>query len=295
MNWLTTQYVYDEANRLTGYSREMRILGSQSFLAGVWGSHSGRGPGKVYEVWHDDVKRLGYAYDSLGRLTGRTLENGYSPYTTAYSYDDSTTGKSTAPGENDRSRIGGKHAWPSRYSYFYDLKGRIATVTDLTGGTTSYAYDSLGRLVREDNPYSNQTVAYAYDARGNLTSKKSYAYTTGTLASLTPSDTVAYSYGNSTWKDQLTAYDGQSMTYDAIGNPLTYREGMTFTWQAGRQMKDGDAVERMAVRLHLRPGRRARDQGENIRRDGGQRHIVFCGKRCDGGRMHRAQRFDHNQ
>ena len=49
---------------------------------------------------------------------------------------------------------------------------------------------------------------------------------------------MAYSYGNSTWRDQLTAYDGQSMTYDAIGNPLTYREGMTFTWQAGRQMKD---------------------------------------------------------
>jgi len=33
-----------------------------------------------------------------------------------------------------------------------------------------------------------------------------------------------------------TSYDGLSITYDAIGNPLTYRDGMSFTWN-GRQMK----------------------------------------------------------
>ncbi|WP_306569886.1 RHS repeat-associated core domain-containing protein [Faecalispora jeddahensis] len=33
----------------------------------------------------------------------------------------------------------------------------------------------------------------------------------------------------------MTSYDGQAITYDQIGNPLTYRDGMNFTW-AGRQM-----------------------------------------------------------
>lgn len=33
----------------------------------------------------------------------------------------------------------------------------------------------------------------------------------------------------------LTSYDGQFITYDAIGNPLTYRDDMRFTW-AGRQL-----------------------------------------------------------
>ena len=33
----------------------------------------------------------------------------------------------------------------------------------------------------------------------------------------------------------MTVYDGDSITYDAIGNPLTYRDGMTMTWE-GRQL-----------------------------------------------------------
>ena len=33
-----------------------------------------------------------------------------------------------------------------------------------------------------------------------------------------------------------TSYGSQSISYDAIGNPLTYRDGMSFTWN-GRQMK----------------------------------------------------------
>ena len=32
------------------------------------------------------------------------------------------------------------------------------------------------------------------------------------------------------WKDLMTSYNGQSITYDEIGNPLTYRDGMTMTW-----------------------------------------------------------------
>ena len=74
---------------------------------------------------------------------------------------------------------------------------------------------------------------YAYDNRGNITSKKEYAYTTGTLGTATK--TVSYAYGNTGWKDLLTSYNGQSITYDTIGNPLSYR-GMTLTWANGRQL-----------------------------------------------------------
>ena len=34
----------------------------------------------------------------------------------------------------------------------------------------------------------------------------------------------------------MTSYNGQSITYDEIGNPLTYRDGMTMTW-TGRQLR----------------------------------------------------------
>ena len=38
--------------------------------------------------------------------------------------------------------------------------------------------------------------------------------------------------------DLLTAYDGKSITYDAIGNPTNWYNGTswTFTWQNGRQL-----------------------------------------------------------
>ena len=49
--------------------------------------------------------------------------------------------------------------------------------------------------------------------------------------------TYSYTYGNSDFGDQLTAYDGVTITYDALGNPLSYYNGSsyTFTW-TGRQL-----------------------------------------------------------
>ena len=44
----------------------------------------------------------------------------------------------------------------------------------------------------------------------------------------------------------LTSFNGQAITYDEIGNPLTYRDGFTFTWQNGRRLasvsKGTDAI-----------------------------------------------------
>ena len=50
-----------------------------------------------------------------------------------------------------------------------------------------------------------------------------------------PLSTITYSYENTNWKDQLTKYNNKAITYDAIGNPLTY-DGNTYTWQNGRTL-----------------------------------------------------------
>ena len=51
--------------------------------------------------------------------------------------------------------------------------------------------------------------------------------------------TESYSYGDSEWKDLLTGYNGQAITYDAIGNPLTYYNGQSYSmsWAHGRQLQ----------------------------------------------------------
>ena len=41
--------------------------------------------------------------------------------------------------------------------------------------------------------------------------------------------------GDANWPDLLTAFNGKSITYDAIGNPLS--DGTwTYSWQHGRQL-----------------------------------------------------------
>lgn len=125
------------------------------------------------------------------------------------------------------------------YKYTYDKLGNITKITEKPAGGTSYStkityvYDELGQLIRENNLDLNKTIEYTYDDGGNILKKIEYAYTTGNVGSATK--TTTYTYGN-TWKDQLTKYDGDSITYDNIGNPLSYRDGMSFTW-SGRQMK----------------------------------------------------------
>ena len=101
----------------------------------------------------------------------------------------------------------------------------------------SYSYDSLGQLKRENNVDLDKTIVYTYDNGGNITTKTEYPYTTETALG-TATKTITYGY-DTEWKDKLTSYDGQTITYDAIGNPLIYRNGMSFTWQ-GRQMKNAN-------------------------------------------------------
>ena len=111
--------------------------------------------------------------------------------------------------------------------YEYDKIGNITRAGDVT-----YGYDSLGQLVRVNDPQYGTTV-YVYDACGNIKYVKSYDYTVSELGEV--KDTKEYTYGNTSWKDLLTSYNGQAITYDAIGNPLSYGN-MQFTWQMGRQL-----------------------------------------------------------
>ena len=44
-------------------------------------------------------------------------------------------------------------------------------------------------------------------------------YITSIVSLLTPTLSHTYTYGNAGWKEQLTAFDGVAITYDAMGTP----------------------------------------------------------------------------
>ena len=175
---------------------------------------------RPHEVTFASGKKLTNAYDGMSRLTSRTLDLG-TGYATTLTYHPGTNGSQTAllatyqNGSDDA------------YEYAYDDNGNI---TSITRGSTSvtYQYNGANELTRENNQFTNQTVTYEYDSWGNITEKKIYAYTTATDPG-TPTDTKTYTYSTGDWKDQLVSYDGQTISYDAMGNPTTYL-GETLTW-----------------------------------------------------------------
>ena len=163
-------------------------------------------------------------YDAAGRLTSNKLYTGALEYVTSYSYCSGYNGSST-------NLLGTITNNGSSISYTYDNNGNIATITR-GGQTIQYYYNELNELIHEDNPVLNKTITYAYNAGGNFTGKIEYPYTVGTPANPTKTYTFAY---DTSWKDKMTSYDGNAITYDAIGNPLTY-SGNTYTWEMGRQL-----------------------------------------------------------
>ena len=180
---------------------------------------NGEMPDVIYGVTWNGTEKVNYTYDSLGRLTNKNVN---SVLNNNYSYIDVNSTKTTTL-LSSLSTVAGT------YSYTYDELGNITSINDGTY-TTSYEYDDLNQLVRVNDQKAGVTYTYEY-SNGNITSKKEYAYTTGDLGSL--QDTITWNYADSTWGDLLTSFDGKSITYDAIGNPVTYGN-YTINWNGRR-------------------------------------------------------------
>ena len=174
-------------------------------------------------------------YDGYSRVTGKTVQNsGNTVLSTTYAYRDIDAQYTTTQVSSLTSSFGGNTV---SHSYTYDANGNI-----LSDGSTTYAYDSLNQLVWEYNTAAGKAWNYAYDLGGNILSKTEYDYADGQTSSPV---TVSYTYGDAVWRDLLTAYNGEAITYDGIGNPTSYR-GWGMTWQGGRQLasmqKDGTTL-----------------------------------------------------
>ena len=180
-------------------------------------------------------KTTTYTYDEILRRNS-TVINTTAPIQQTYKYMASARGNNAQTTKIEEEILGG-----NSYKYTYDANGNITSVLLKKSTESAYtkqqqfAYDELNQLIRADDLAKNRTEVYTYDNGGNILSTTVYPLTWGSLSGVTATDTTTYTYGDSNWKDKLTAYGDTPITYDAIGNPLTYR-GYTLTWQNGRQL-----------------------------------------------------------
>ena len=85
---------------------------------------------------------------------------------------------------------------------------------------------------------------YPYCSRENIESEKEYAVCIDKndekVYTLKANGEDTYSY-DTTWQDKLISYNGQTITYDASGNPTSYL-GHNLTWTMGRQLASYDNI-----------------------------------------------------
>ena len=224
-------YTYENnTNRLSAYTLEL-LLGSGTSkvkTSFTYGNKNGsQMTDAVYEVRQNGGLHKTYTYDGLGRKTQTMMSMGGANKPIRYTYVGVKDNRTTTMLESLDN-------FGEKLSYTYDDNGNIETIRKNGVLQETYHYDVLNQLVRADSAAQNKSFVYAYDAGGNILSVKEYAYTTGALG--TAVKTTAYGYTDGTWKDLLTSYAGQSITYDGIGNPLSYRDGLSMTWRNGREL-----------------------------------------------------------
>ena len=144
--------------------------------------------------------------------------------------------------------------------YVYDDLGNITEEyhrTSPKAGSTAYNtdklhgkywYDAQNQLVMDQSYGPDGSVTstyYHYDTYGNIlykyVSDMAYPDPPTMHTNVGNEETaITYGYNDITWRDLLTSYDGQSITYDAIGNPLSYYNGQryTMTWSNDRQLDE---------------------------------------------------------
>ena len=186
----------------------------------------------TYSVGAATIGQSTTTIDKLNRTTFSAVKLGSKTFTSEYHF--AAGGYGTGSVTNLVSSI----TQPGcNCGYGYDDNGNIASAT-LNGKWTGYTYDALGQLIQVNDHSDTRsgengtTWKYTYDLGGNILKKERFAYNDKT----TPLETVTYTYGDANWRDKLTAVNGSTICYDAIGNPLN--DGTwTYTWQNGRQLQ----------------------------------------------------------
>ena len=167
-----------------------------------------------------DNQEVNYQYDELGRLISKNINDNYTT-----NYDYISLGKRTS------TLVNSIQNGNNRYSYQYDKLNNITHLYYNGELQKQYYYDNYNELIKEEDYNTNQKIEYNYDNFGNLLTKTTTDMTTNVIIK-----TDTYQYSNSNWEDQLTNFNGSSITYDAIGNPLTIGNSIEMTWINGRSL-----------------------------------------------------------
>ena len=271
-NGTSVDFIYDKLDRLTskkinGVNQFTQIFNNTGAIAkyndlvtGVSWKYSYDLIGRLADITGSNGNRYYYIYDSENRISELKYIIGGATKSTAYTYNVlgipntvSFAGNTISSSYDDLGRLhkeslatDGGTVFDTTYTYVdisdtatTNMLWKMSNVFD----TFTNTYDNLGNIIRVDEDWGKKAdtyVEYTYDSLGQLISESgsraNYTITYDNRGNILTKGNNTYTYGNSNWQDLLTAYNGTTITYDAIGNPNNWRDGMTFSWQKGKQL-----------------------------------------------------------
>ena len=166
-----------------------------------------------------DNDTITYGYDNLNRVISKNIGN-YIQYEKTF----------ISNGRRTTNMIQDFIVNNDVYKYEYDSFGNIYNIYLNNVLIKKYLYDSYNELISEYNYDNNTIINYSYDLYGNITQKNIYNLSNNNIIK-----SYTYLYGNNNWQDQLTSFDGSMITYDNIGNMLSF-EGKNLSWANGNEL-----------------------------------------------------------
>ena len=176
---------------------------------------------RIKKVTKDEYGSIEYVYDNVKRV----IEEKKTILNTVYKkvYDYKLKGECST-NLISKVRYYRNNVITKTYEYFYDNNNNIVRIKKDNLIVRTYTYDSLNRLIKEDNKELNKSYTYEYDINGNIINKKESLYLSQEVI-----DEKVYEYEGI---NRLTKYDGNLTNINYEGNcckigkyMLTYNEG----------------------------------------------------------------------
>ncbi len=228
-----TKYKYDVAKRLCEYSdgdlnvryfydindnivkKVYKLNQTKKIVENIYNDEDA-----IVKAKCDDID-VNFIYDELSRLTNRNINNRFN---TNYSY--LSKGNRTSLVVESIDNEGDK------FEYSYDNLYNITKIYHNGILENEYFYDEYNQLVKEHNYILGNTIRYKYDNFGNILFKKIYK-----LKTYEQLEQNIYEYNNDDFRDLLTKFNNEDISYDGIGNPIMIGN-RRLTWINGRQLSN---------------------------------------------------------
>ena len=232
---LRTEHQYDAENRLTKQSYQ---IGADAFTESYTYNDK---DGSLSVLTAANGGSLTYGYDSIKRLQSIDTP----AYTKGYTYRTRSGSQSSA--QVSHLRYSGLNQ-TLYYDYTYTDSGNIAAISQNGNACYDYQYDNQGQLLFGYDEQNAMSYSYRYDTAGNLLQATAHS-----VVGDGRGYTNAYVYGDSNWRDLLTAFNGQKIAYEGqsynaangavtgtvkSGNPVSYYNGTRwdFAWAQERNL-----------------------------------------------------------